>query len=158
MGITGFFRLILKNIVRFFKFILVIIECITFFIAIFVIHNSINHAGLSEITLMVSAFLFPLMAVFIWLDSTRYRVYIPLFTSGKFIGLFSLLGFPIITGQDSKYSKFGIFSEDASFVTLLLVSYLFSLLVVFFIIFIGKKTGGENQNVEKNEEKKAEVV
>jgi hypothetical protein len=155
MGVTGFFKLILINIVRFFKLILIIIECITFFIAITVIHSSINQAGLSEITLMVSAVLFPLMAIFIWLDGARYRAYIPLFTAGKIIGLFSLLGFPIIAGQDS---KFGFFSEDANLVSFLMVSYLFSILVVFLLIIMEKKTGGGNQNEEKNTEIKSEVV
>jgi formate hydrogenlyase subunit 3/multisubunit Na+/H+ antiporter MnhD subunit len=95
------------------------------------------------------------MAIFIWLDSIRYKVYIPLFTAGKFIGLFSLLSFPVIAGQDS---KFGIFSEDTSFVSLFLVNYLFSILVVFLIIITEKKNVGGNQNEEKNEEKKSEVV
>jgi hypothetical protein len=155
MGISGFFKFILLIITRFIKLLLVIIECITFIIAIFVIHNSISQAGLSEITLMASMVLFPLMAIFILLDSTRYKVYIPLFTAGKFIGIFTLLAFPLITGQDS---KFGIFSKDAGFVSLLMVSYLFSILVIFLLIITEKKTGGTNQSEEKNEEKKSEVV
>jgi NADH:ubiquinone oxidoreductase subunit 2 (subunit N) len=94
------------------------------------------------------------MAIFILLDSSRYRVYIPLFTAGKIIGLFSLLGFPIIAGQDN---KLGVFSEDASIVSLFLVSYLFSVLVVFIIIIMEKKPGDKNQIEEKNEEK-SEVI
>ena len=154
MRISGFFKLILVNITRLIKLILVIFECITFIIAISVIYRSINQTGLSEITLMVSSVLFPLMTIFIWLDSARYRVYIPLFTTGKIVGLFSLLGFPIIAGQDS---KFGVFSEDVNFVSFLLVSYLFSILVVFLLIIMEKKPGGKNQIEEKNEEK-SEVV
>jgi formate hydrogenlyase subunit 3/multisubunit Na+/H+ antiporter MnhD subunit len=120
-----------------------------------VIYRSINQAGLSEITLMVSVVLFPLMTIFILLDSTRYSVYIPLFTAGKIIGLFSLLGFPIINGQDG---KFGILSEDANFITLLMISYLFSILIIFILTIMEKRTGGGNQSEEKNEEKKSEVV
>jgi hypothetical protein len=115
------------------------------------INRSINQTGLSEITLMVSAALFPLMAFFILLDSARYRVYIPLFTAGKFIGVFSILGFPVIIGQDS---KFGVFSENTLLVSFLLGSYLFSILVVFILIIMEKKPNGKNQN----EEKKSEVV
>jgi len=162
MGIISFFKLISSIIVRFFKFILLIIsrffklilliiECITFFIAVIVIQRSINQAGLSEITLMVSAVLFPLMALFIWLDSTRYRVYIPLFTAGKFIGVFSILGFPVITGQNSNS---GFFSRDVNLLSLLLVSYLFSILVVILLFIMERKSEGE----KLNEENKLEVV
>jgi hypothetical protein len=34
--------------------------------------------------------IFPIMALFIWIDTTGFKVYIPLYTAGKCIGLFSL--------------------------------------------------------------------
>ena len=43
--------------------------------------------------------LFPLMALFIWLDSGRYRAYLPLFAAGKCIGISTLLGWSIVSGQ-----------------------------------------------------------
>jgi FtsH-binding integral membrane protein len=36
------------------------------------------------------------MALFIWLDVSRYRAYMPLFISGKCISIFSLLGWFIV--------------------------------------------------------------
>ena len=43
--------------------------------------------------------LFPLMALFIWIDVSRYKPYLPLFTAGKCIGVLSLLGWLIIFRQ-----------------------------------------------------------
>jgi len=43
--------------------------------------------------------LFPLMALFIWLDTDRYNVYLPLFAAGKGIGIFLELGWSIISQQ-----------------------------------------------------------
>jgi len=41
--------------------------------------------------------LFPLMAMFLWLDASRYRAYLPLFAAGKCIGIITLLGWSIVT-------------------------------------------------------------
>ncbi|MDR0323883.1 MAG: hypothetical protein LBI12_05495 [Treponema sp.] len=40
--------------------------------------------------------LFPLMSLFICLNISRYKTFIPLFIAGKCIGIFSLLGWSII--------------------------------------------------------------
>ena len=48
---------------------------------------------------IASAALFPIMALFIWLDVYRYRVYLPLFLAGKCISLFLLLVWYVITRQ-----------------------------------------------------------
>jgi hypothetical protein len=95
------------------------------------VFSSIEQAGLPQIAFGASAALFPLMALFIWLDSTRYRVYMPLFTAGKCIGIFSILGWSIIAGQ-VKISV--VFSGAAAIESLLLYSYLFSLVVILLII------------------------
>ncbi|GHV94471.1 hypothetical protein AGMMS50293_07910 [Spirochaetia bacterium] len=39
--------------------------------------------------------LFPLMALFVWLDMSRYGVYLPLYLAGKCISLFSIAGWLI---------------------------------------------------------------
>jgi hypothetical protein len=41
--------------------------------------------------------LFPLMALFLWLDIRRYNTYIPLYIAGKCIGILSLVGFSIVS-------------------------------------------------------------
>jgi hypothetical protein len=41
--------------------------------------------------------LFPLMALFLWLDISRYKAYLPLYIAGKCIGILSLLVFSIIS-------------------------------------------------------------
>ena len=43
--------------------------------------------------------LFPLMALFICLDTVKYKAFLPLFIAGKSIGIISLLGWSIIFGQ-----------------------------------------------------------
>ena len=40
--------------------------------------------------------LLPLMAMFLWLDASRYRAYLPLFLAGKCLNIVSLLGWSII--------------------------------------------------------------
>jgi len=45
------------------------------------------------------AALFPLLALFLWLDISRYKAYLPLFLAGKCIGVFLLLIFSVLSGQ-----------------------------------------------------------
>lgn len=53
------------------------------------------------LVLAVPAIMFPLMALFLWIDALRYRVYLPLFTAGKCIGIFFMLVWLIIARQDT---------------------------------------------------------
>jgi hypothetical protein len=39
--------------------------------------------------------LFPLIALFLWLDFSRYAVYLPLYLAGKCVGIFSIVGWLI---------------------------------------------------------------
>jgi len=138
------------GIIRFIKLILFIFECIIFlFISALLISSSIEQAGFPYITFAVSASLFPLMALFIWLDSDRYRVYIPLFTAGKCIGIFSILGWSIFAGQVRIIDVLsgGVKAKIESF---LFYSYIFSMVVIFLIIR-DKVLGGKNQSDEKLE-------
>lgn len=41
--------------------------------------------------------LFPLMALFVWLDVSRFKAYLPLLMAGKCISIISLVGWSIIT-------------------------------------------------------------
>jgi hypothetical protein len=50
--------------------------------------------------------LFPLMALFIMLDVSRYKVYLPLFIAGKFACIFSLLSWSLIFGNNTIAAEF----------------------------------------------------
>jgi len=108
--------------------------------------GGINQIGFPQITFAACAAMFPLMALFIWLDSARYEVYMPLFTAGKCIGVFSILGWSIIAGQ-VKISA--VLSGTANIESFLLYSYLFSVVVILLIIR-DKKLSGGNLNNERN--------
>jgi len=59
--------------------------------------------AVSWLAYAVPGALFPLMAMFIWIDITRYNSYLPLYTAGKCIGIFSLMLFSVIILSD--YAK-----------------------------------------------------
>jgi hypothetical protein len=60
----------------------------------------------TKIILAAPGALFPLMALFVWLDTGRYREYLPLFSAGKCIGVFLLLGWLIVFRQVTMIGKF----------------------------------------------------
>jgi len=76
--------------------------------------------------------LFPLMALFIWLDTARYKAYLPLFIAGKSIGIFTLLGWSIITQQ---FTILGEFGGTKIIAELLLLGGDFFALAVIIVIF-----------------------
>ena len=84
------------------KPVILIYECLRLILLAFF---AVLQPGSQAFVLVLAApcALFPLMALFIWLDISRYRVFLPLFTAGKCIGIFALLGWLII------YRQFTIF-------------------------------------------------
>jgi hypothetical protein len=60
---------------------------------------------LTKIILAAPTALFPLMALFIWLDTDRYKEYLPLFSAGKCIGIFLLLVWFIVFRQVTMIGK-----------------------------------------------------
>ena len=82
--------------------------------------------------------LFPLMSLFIWLDTRRYNAYLPLFTAGKCIGIFILLCWSIALRQ---VTIIGAFYGAAVFAELILISGdFFALAAVLLIIKDFQKT------------------
>ena len=74
--------------------------------------NGDNFLGLLAYT--APSALFPLMALFIWLNSQRYRAYLPLFAAGKCIWISTLLGWSIVSGQVTMMGRFlgaSVFAE-----------------------------------------------
>ena len=41
--------------------------------------------------------MFPLMTLFLWIDFSRFKTYLPLYIAGKCIGIFSILGWSIVS-------------------------------------------------------------
>jgi hypothetical protein len=88
------------NIVRFLKPAVFLCECIKLMLisAILIIQGDVLELAI-KIILTAPGALFPIMALFIWLDTDRYREYLPLFSAGKCIGIFLLLGLLIVFRQ-----------------------------------------------------------
>jgi hypothetical protein len=120
------------NIVRFLKPIVFVFECIKLVVIITILIIQGNLPGLFiKILLTAPEALFPLMALFIWLDTDRYKEYIPLFLAGKCIGIFLLLDWFIFSGQVTMIGK--MFGSAVYAEMILLCGDLLSLGAVFFI-------------------------
>jgi len=88
------------KIISIVKNVLFTIECIRIIILAIILIGHGHQNGFSvEIVFISPAVLYLLMALFIMLDTGRYRAYIPLFAAGKCLSIFILLGWFIITGQ-----------------------------------------------------------
>ncbi|MDR0472509.1 MAG: hypothetical protein LBH43_02390 [Treponema sp.] len=96
----------------------------------FVVLQPAGAAAFPWLVFMTPTVLFPLMALFLWLDISRYRVYLPLFMAGKGIGIFSLLGWSIVS---RKVIMTGGFSGGV-IEWILLSGDVFTIAVVLFII------------------------
>jgi len=88
------------KIITFIKPGLFIYECVRIMIFISILILQRNDPGIfTKMIFAAPIVLFPLMALFIWLDTDKYRAYLPLFIAGKSIGIFILLGWSIISRQ-----------------------------------------------------------
>jgi hypothetical protein len=103
------------GIVRVLKPGLFIYECVRILIlAAFVAMQPLLSAvllatDLADFPIMVFAApnaLFPLMALFLWLNTSRYRAYLPLFAAGKCINIISLLGWSILVQSSTMIRAF----------------------------------------------------
>lgn len=90
--------------------------------------------------------LFPLMALFIWLDTSRYRAYIPLFITGKCIGIFTLLSWSVVFGR---VTFVGLFSDYYMVAELVFLSGdLLALATVVLIYRYGQNSTGRPKAVD----------
>jgi hypothetical protein len=77
------------GLIRFFKIGLFIYECIRILLlALILIIKGTDSGLLIRMVFAAPSALFPLMALFILLDTNRYKAYLPLFLAGKSIGVF----------------------------------------------------------------------
>jgi hypothetical protein len=124
------------GIIRLIKPGLFIYECARIMIlAVYTLFQPSDPGGFPRFIYTAPAVLFPLMALFIWLDASRYRVYLPLFAAGKCIGLFLLLCWSIITGITMTAGPSGIFLTEL----VILGGDLLSLTAILFIMKNSKK-------------------
>ena len=93
--------------------------------------------------------LFPLMALFIWLDTNLYKAYLPLFIAGKCIGIFILLGWSIVFQQVTIFGRLYGFAIPAEL--LLLSGDFFALAAVLLIIKDVQKPEGLQGVMEEKE-------
>jgi len=114
------------NIIRFLKPFVFTLECVKLVVIVIVMTVQGDASGLFvKIILAAPGVLFPLMALFVWLDAERYKEYLPLFSAGKYIGIFLLLVWLIVFRQVTIIGK--IFGSDIYAETLLLCGDLLSL-------------------------------
>jgi len=115
------------NIIRILKPALLVYEVLK--IVVFAATLVID-AGNKSIFLMAfftaQGVLFPIMALFLCLDSDRYKEYIPLYIAGKSIGIVILLGWSLFSRQVTMIG--GLFSAMS-----LLSFELFAMSVIFII-------------------------
>jgi hypothetical protein len=94
------------NITRFLKPVVFIYESIKLIvIAVILTIQGEAPGSLTNIILAAPGALFPLMALFIWLDIDRYKAYLSLFSAGKCISLFLLTGWLITYQQATMIGK-----------------------------------------------------
>jgi hypothetical protein len=133
------------NIVRFLKPAVFLIECIKLMCISTVLMMQSGEPGLLiKLILAAPGALFPIMALFIWLDTDRYKEYLPLFMTGKCIGIFLLLVWFIASQQATMIGK--VLGVDVYAELILLVGDLLSLGSVFLIDKSVRKL-----NMEENE-------
>jgi hypothetical protein len=93
--------------------------------------------------------LFPLMALFIWLNSERYRAYLPLFAAGKCIGISTLLGWSIVSGQ---FTMIGRFMGAAVFAEVMILCGDLLAIAAVFLIYKDNKNNSEIKAVTGTED------
>jgi hypothetical protein len=101
-----------------------------------------NQAGFPVIAFAAPSALFPLIALFIWLDASRYRVYLPLFVAGKILCILSLLVWFLVFRQNMI-----IYSGNTVIELLLACGDLFSIAIILLIMRDVKKAS-ETQALE----------
>jgi FtsH-binding integral membrane protein len=110
------------KIVHFVKPGLFVYECVRILAITFILFLQADRAGFSiNLILIMSGALFPLMALFIWLNTNRYKAYLPLFLAGKCIGAFTLLIWFIVSKQDTIIESFVLSGDLFSLAAVLLI-------------------------------------
>jgi len=88
-------------LIRVLKPALFIYECIRIFALTFILlYLFYGTNSISWLAFTAPGALFPIMALFLWIDTVNFKAYIPLYITGKCIGLFSLALWSVISRQN----------------------------------------------------------
>ena len=109
------------KIIKLIKPGLFIYECIRIVLLAFILYFQGGEGISAKVIFTAPGALYPLMAMFIWLDCGRYRVYVPLFTAGKCVGIFMMLGWSIITRQVTMIESFVLSVDFFSLAAVLMI-------------------------------------
>ena len=110
------------KIIRLIKGGLFIYECVRIMLLAVVLYFQ-ESGGLSvKVIYTAPGVLYLLMALFIWLDTDKYRAYVPLFTAGKCVGIFMLLGWSIITRQVTMLECFALSGDFFTLAAALMIN------------------------------------
>jgi hypothetical protein len=140
------------GITRILKPGLLVYEFVRVFLTVYVIASLLPGMSTIPFLMLAAPFtLFPLMALFIWLDTEKYKAFIPLYLAGKCINVFILLGWLIIYRWSTIPGvETVVFRVLRSFQTILLSGDFFTIAA---IIFIMKKVQTKSIETPKLEEK-----
>ncbi|MDR2730286.1 MAG: hypothetical protein LBB81_05245 [Treponema sp.] len=119
------------KISRLLKPILFTGECIrvSALTTVYAVLQPAGSAAFPWIVFTASGALYPLITLFFWLDSGRYKSYIMLYFAGKCVNITSLLGWFIIIMRGTM----NLLARGAGFLTgiILLISDILSILIIF---------------------------
>ena len=120
--------------------------------AVLILRSERNDILISLVYAAPSA-LFPLMALFIWLDSERYRAYLPLFAAGKCIGISTILGWSIVSAQ---VTMIGVFMTVVVFAEFVILCGDLLAMAAVYLIYKDNKNNSEIKTVTDTEGSKCE--
>ena len=101
------FYFLCMGIIRLLRPGLFVYECVRILLLAFtLVFIMPETSAIPWLAFTASGALFPLMALFMWIDADRYKTYLPLFIAGKCIGIFSLLCWTVVSGRFTMFEDF----------------------------------------------------
>jgi hypothetical protein len=135
------------GITRILKPGLLVYEFVRIFLTVYVLASFFpGKSSIPFLFMAVPFVLFPLMALFIWLDTEKYKAYLPLYLAGKCVCVFILTGWLILFSWGTIYEGGGILRFMQ---TLLLSGDLFSIAAVLVIMKNTQNNPIETPKVEE---------
>jgi hypothetical protein len=106
------------GIIRILKPVVFFYECIRIVLLVFTLVLILpKTSAIPWLAFTAPGAIFPLMTLFLWIDYSRYKPYMPLYFAGKCIAIFSILGWSIVS------RRFTMFKEMSGYY--LIIDFLF---------------------------------